>query len=166
MNPFSEKTMEQIAAIIKKYPEGKHKSALLPVLHMAQRERNGYLSVETMNEVAAMLNLEPVEVYEVATFYSMFNLQPVGRFVLEVCRTSPCCIVGGEQIMDYLKQKLSISEGETTPDGLFTIKPMECLGSCGTGPVLQILEKFYENLTEAKIDEIIADCKQQHAVLN
>ncbi len=166
MPTFSTQTLERIHEIIKHYPEGRQKSAILPVLHLAQREFGGHLSTETMDYVASILQILPVEVYEVATFYSMYNLNPVGRYVLEVCRTGPCCLVGAEKIMQYIEHKLGIKEGETTPDGMFTLKPMECLGSCGTGPVLQILEKFYENLTEERVDEIIAECRAKTAGLN
>lgn len=166
MSTFSATTLDKAHEIIQRYPEGKHKSALLPLLHLAQREWGGYLSTESMDYVASLLNIEPIEVYEVATFYSMYNLQPVGRYVLEICRTGPCCTVGAERIADYISQKLGIKDGETTPDGMFTLKPMECLGACGYGPVLQILEKFYEHLTEDKIDEIIAECRAKAAALN
>ncbi len=166
MPTFSPQTLERVNEIIKRYPEGRQKSAILPVLHLAQREFGGHLSTEAMDYVADILQIQPVEVYEVATFYSMYNLQPVGRYVLEVCRTGPCCLVGAEKIMQYIEQKLGIKEGETTSDRMFTLKPMECLGSCGTGPVLQILEKFYENLTEERIDQIIAECRAKAASLN
>src|SRR5450432_2697515 len=128
---FSPSTLEKARQIIALYPEGKSKSAILPILHLAQNEFGGYLSVESMNCVAQILNIEPIEVYEVATFYSMYNLKPVGKFVLEWCQTSACAIRGGERMLEYLKKKLGIEEGQTTDDKLFTIKPVECLGACG-----------------------------------
>jgi NADH-quinone oxidoreductase subunit E len=166
MPTFSTATLDKAHEIIKRYPEGQQKSALIPLLHLAQREWGGYLTTESMDYVATLLNISPIEVYEVATFYSMYNMQPVGRYVLEVCRTGPCCTVGAERITEYISQKLGIKEGETTPDGMFTLKPMECLGACGYGPVLQILEKFHEHLTEQKIDDLIAECRAKAAALN
>jgi len=157
---FSESRLNQINEIVKRYPEGRHKSALLPVLHLAQ-EDHGWLSIDTMNEVAGVLNLEPIEVYEVASFYTMFHLKPVGKYVLEVCRTGPCCTVGAEELVQYIEDKLHIQVGETTPDGLFTLKTVECLAACGTGPVLQIGPeyKYRENLTPQKIDELIDELR-------
>ncbi|MBK7233201.1 MAG: NAD(P)H-dependent oxidoreductase subunit E [Saprospiraceae bacterium] len=157
---FSESRLNQINEIVKRYPEGRHKSALLPVLHLAQ-EDHGWLSIDTMNEVAGVLNLEPIEVYEVASFYTMFHLKPVGKYVLEVCRTGPCCTVGAEELVQYIEDKLHIQVGETTADGLFTLKTVECLAACGTGPVLQIGPeyKYRENLTPQKIDELIDELR-------
>ena len=157
---FSESRLNQINEIVKRYPEGRHKSALLPVLHLAQ-EDHGWLSIDTMNEVAGVLNLEPIEVYEVASFYTMFHLKPVGKYVLEVCRTGPCCTVGAEELVQYIEDKLHIQVGETTADGLFTLKTVECLAACGTGPVIQIGPeyKYRENLTPQKIDELIDELR-------
>ena len=126
------------------------KSALLPLLHMAQEEFEGYLSVDVMDYVATLLNIQPIEVYEVATFYSQYYLDPVGKYVIEICRTGPCAICGGEAIQSYLEEKLAIKTGGTTPDGLFTLKAVECLGACGSAPVMQINTEFYEFLTKEK----------------
>lgn len=147
---------QQIHEILGRYPEGRQKSALLPILHLVQ-SRQGWLPVEAMDEVAALLKIPSIEVYEVASFYTMFHLKPVGKYVLEVCRTGPCCLVGAESMVNYLRRKLNIEIGETTPDGLFTLKTVECLASCGTGPVLQIGPEYiyHENLTEEKIDQLI-----------
>ena len=152
---FSAETLEKIHLLIKRYPEGRQKSALLPILHIAQEELGGYLSVDVMDYVASLLDLQPIEVYEVATFYSMFYQEKVGKYVIEVCQTGPCAICGGEKILDYLQEKLKIGIGETTPDGLFTLKTVECLGACGYAPVMQINTVFYEFLTKEKIDQII-----------
>ena len=108
-----------------------------------------------MDYVAGLLKLSPVEVYEVASFYTMFHLEPVGNHVIEYCRTGPCCLMGGVEVYDHLKAKLGIGTGETTADGKFTIKEVECLAACGWGPVFQIREQFYMNLTTQKVDEII-----------
>ncbi len=157
---FSENRTKEIEQIIKRYPEGKQKSALLPLLHIVQ-EDHGWLSIDAMNEVARILHLQPIEVYEVASFYTMFHIKPVGKYVFEVCRTGPCCLVGAERILQYLKNKLHIEEGETTSDGMFTIKTVECLASCGSGPVLQIGPeyRYHENLTEEKIDQLIEELR-------
>lgn len=152
---FSESTLNRVEQIIARYPEGKQKSALLPVLHIAQEEFEGYLSVDVMDYVASLLNIQPIEVYEVATFYSQYYLDPVGKHVIEICRTGPCAICGGEAIQAYLEKKLAIKIGETTPDGLFTLKAVECLGACGSAPVMQINTEFYEHLTTEKIDQIL-----------
>ena len=158
---FSPGTLEKVQKIIRRYPEGRQKSALLPVLHMAQEELGGYLSVDVMDYVASLLDIQPIEVYEVATFYSMFYLDKTGRYVIEVCRTGPCAICGGESILDYIEKKLNIKTGETTPDGLFTLRTVECLGACGYAPVMQINTIFYEFLTKEKIDQILENLKNQ-----
>ena len=157
---FSPEVLGKIRDLIKRYPEGQQKSALLPVLHMAQEELGGYLSVDVMDYVASLLSVRPIEVYEVATFYSMFYITPVGKFVIEVCRTGPCAISGGEHTLHHLEEKLKIKTGETTPDGLFTLKTVECLGSCGTAPVMQVNTRFYENLTSEKVEQILEDLKK------
>lgn len=152
---FSDEALQTIEQIKKRYPEGKQKSAVIPVLHIAQAENNGWLSPEVMDYVAELLNITPIEVFEVASFYSMFNLKPVGKCVLEICRTSSCWLNGANEILQYLENKLGIKEGETTPDGMFTIKTVECLGSCGTAPMMQCGASYHENLTYEKIDQII-----------
>lgn len=157
---FSTDTMKKIRELILHYPEGRQKSALLPVLHIAQEELGGFLSVDVMDYVAELLAIQPIEVYEVATFYSMFNLDRVGKFTIDVCQTGPCAICGGEDIMDYLKKKLNIDIGETTPDGLFTLHGVECLGACGSAPVLQVNTEFHEFLTHEKIDVLLDDLRE------
>jgi NADH-quinone oxidoreductase subunit E len=152
---FSGATLQKVEQIISRYPKGMEKSALLPLLHIAQEEFEGYLSVDVMDYVAAILNIQPIEVYEVATFYSQYYLDPVGKHVIEICRTGPCAICGGENMQAYLEKKLSVNVGETTPDGLFTLKAVECLGACGSAPVMQINTEFYEHLTVEKIDQIL-----------
>lgn len=151
---FPEPLLQEVARQIAKFPEGKQKSALLSVLHLAQAHF-GYLSEPVMDYVARLLHILPIEVYEVATFYSMYDTQPVGKVKLEVCRTGPCMIEGAEKIVSYIENKLGIKDGETTADGLFTLKTVECLGACGYAPMLQAGEKFHEHLTEAKVDELI-----------
>lgn len=158
---FSEEKLNKVKEIIARYPEGKQKSALIPVLHLAQEAFGGWLSAETMDYVAALLQLKSIEVYEVATFYSMFNLKPVGTYLFEVCQTGPCMVSGSDQIIDYIKSKLGIGVGETTADGLFTLKTVECLGACGYAPMMQLGKHYREHLTPAKVDEIIAECRSK-----
>lgn len=157
---FSSELVSKFDEIVKRYPEDKQKSALLPVLHEVQAAY-GWLSANAMDKVAEYLKITPIEVYEVATFYTMYFLKPQGKFTLEVCRTGPCCLVGAEKILDYIGHKLGIKEGEITPDGLFSYRGVECLAACGFGPVLQIGPEytFYENLTPESIDRLIDDLK-------
>lgn len=161
MIKFSEERLNKVKEVIARYPEGKQKSALIPVLHMAQDEFGGWLDVPVMDYVASLLNILPIEVYEVATFYTMFNMKPVGKHVLEVCRTGPCMVSGCDDIIDYIKQKLGINEGETTPDGLFTLKPAECLGACGYAPMMQLGKTYREHLTKEKVDKLIDELRAQ-----
>jgi NADH-quinone oxidoreductase subunit E len=153
---FSAEKMAEVQALIAQYPEGKGKSALIRILHIAEEEFGGWLSIETMDYVAEILSIQPIEVYEVATFYTMFNLEPTGRYVFEVCRTGPCMLVGSDSIIDYIGSKLDIKVGETSADGMFTLKTSECLGACGYGPMLQCGKKYHEHLTKERVDEIIA----------
>ncbi len=159
---FSSALIEKFDEIVKRYPVGKQKSALLPLLHLVQAEF-GWTSVPAMDKVATYLDIEPIEVYEVASFYTMYFLQPKGKYVLEVCRTGPCCLVGAEKIMDHIEKKLGVKEGEVTADGLFSWRGVECLAACGFGPVLQIGPEytFYENLTEQSVDQLIDDLRNK-----
>ena len=146
--------LEEVNRVISLFPEGKQKSALLRVLHIAQAHF-GWLSVEVMDYVSRLLHIQPIEVYEVATFYSMYDTKQVGKVKLEVCRTGPCMIEGAEKIVNYIEDKLGIKDGETTTDGIFTLKTVECLGACGYAPMLQAGERFHEHLTEEKVDALI-----------
>ena len=156
---FSQEKLNEVTKIITRYPEGKQKSALLPVLHMAQDTFGGWLDVPVMDYVATLLSIEPIEVYEVASFYSMYNLKPVGKYVFEVCHTGPCMINGSDDITDYIKQKLNIKVGETTHDKMFTLKTVECLGACGYAPMMQLGQNYREHLTKDKVDAIIEECR-------
>jgi NADH-quinone oxidoreductase subunit E len=156
---FSKEKLDKVNELVTHYPEGKQKSALLGVLHMAQEEF-GWLDVNTMDYVASLLHLAPIEVYEVASFYSMFNLKPVGRYVFEVCQTGPCMLKGSDNIIDYIKKKLDINVGETTKDGMFTLKTVECLGACGYAPMMQLGKYYKEHLTPERVDQIIDECRK------
>jgi len=159
---FSPELLKQFDEIVGRYPTGKQKSALLPILHLVQAEY-GWVSSPAMDKVAEYLQIQPIEVYEVATFYTMYFMRPQGKYVLEVCRTGPCCLVGAEKIMDHIEQKLGVKEGEVTADGLFSWRGVECLAACGFGPVLQIGPEytFYENLTSESVDQLIDDLKKK-----
>src|SRR6266542_6915442 len=163
---FSEEALKQAQKIIARYPEGKQKSALLPILHLAQEENNGWLSADAMDYVAGLLLLKPIEVYEVATFYSMYNLKPVGRYVFEVCQTGPCMLRGSEDIIAYINETFNIKPGETTADGIFTLKTVECLGACGYAPMMQLGKHYREYLTKEKMDAIIEECRRDAAMNN
>jgi NADH-quinone oxidoreductase subunit E len=156
---YSEAALAEVRSFATKYPEGRGKSAIIRALHIAQEENHGWLSASAMDHVAEVLGITPIEVYEVASFYSMYNLEPVGKYVLEFCQTGPCAIEGAESIIEYTKQKLGIGKNQTTPDGLFTIKQVECLGACGYAPMMQVGEFYHEHLDEAKIDSFIENCK-------
>jgi NADH-quinone oxidoreductase subunit E len=163
---FSEQQLNKVNEIIGRYPEGKQKSAILPVLHIAQQQGGGWLDVPSMDYVASLLNIKPIEVYEVATFYSMLNTKPVGRYVFEVCQTGPCMLNGSDEIIEYIQQKLSIKNGETTKDGMFTLKLVECLGACGYAPMMQFGKTYREHLTKEKVDQIIEECINKAAANN
>lgn len=158
---FSAEAMAIVEKIISHYPPERRKSAMLPVLHVAQAEFGGWLSPETMDYVAEVLKVKPIEVFEVASFYTMYNLKPVGKCVLEVCQTSSCWLNGAEDIVKYIEKKLDIKVGETTKDGMFTLKVAECLGSCGTAPMMQCGASFHENLTYEKVDKILGDYRAE-----
>ncbi|MFN8251608.1 MAG: NAD(P)H-dependent oxidoreductase subunit E [Ferruginibacter sp.] len=166
MISFSEDKLKKVSEIISRYPEGKQKSALIPVLHLAQEEFGGWLDVPVMDYVATLLQLDPIEVYEVASFYTMYNLKPVGKYVFEVCQTGPCMLNGSDNIIAYIKEKLGIGPGETTADGMFTLKPAECLGACGYAPMMQLGKHYREHLTKEKVDAIIEECRKNAASNN
>ncbi len=163
---FSKEKLNKVSEIIKRYPQGKQKSALLPILHLAQDEFGGWLDTPVMDYIATLLQIEPIEVYEVASFYSMYNLKPVGKYLFEVCQTGPCMLNGSDQIIDYIKRKLNIAVGDTTADGLFTLKTVECLGACGYAPMMQLGKTYREHLTKEKVDAIVEECRNKAAINN
>ena len=162
---FTEEKLQKVNELISHYPEGKQKSALLPVLHIAQQEFGNWLDVPVMDYVAELLQIQPIEVYEVATFYSMYNLKPVGKYMFEVCQTGPCMLNGSDEIITYIEETLGIKPGETTADGMFSLKTVECLGACGYAPMMQLGKNYREHLTKEKIDAIIEECRR-HSVVN
>jgi len=149
---LSETACQQIQALIAKYP--RKRSALIPSLQLAQKEA-GYISQDTVCEIAGMFGLAPNEVYEVVSFYTMLYKQPVGKYVIQVCTNISCLLCDAEEILAHLVQRLGIKPGETTPDRKYTLLEVECLGSCGTSPVIQINEDYYEDLTPEKLNRIL-----------
>lgn len=163
---MTEALITRINELISHYPEDKRKSALLPVLHEVQDAHENWLSIELMDKVAEVLLIKPIEVYEVVSFYTMYNQKPIGKYMFEFCQTSPCCLNGAENLMDYTCEKLGINLGETTEDGNFTVVGVECLGACGYAPMMQLGDFYKEHLNEEKIDQLIADCKDNKIVLH
>ncbi len=155
---LSDKAKSEIQQLRARYPHPN--SALLPALALAQKE-HGWLSPEVLEEVAEVMELSPAQVGSVASFYTMFNRRPVGKYLVQVCTNVACSLLGAEHIVEHLKRKLGINVGETTPDGLFTLLEVECLGSCGTAPVMQINDTYYENLTAEKVDQILAELRRR-----
>ena len=153
---LKEKYQKEIDELLSRYPV--KRSALIPLLYLAQRE-NGHITEAAMIEIAGLLKLTPPQVYETATFYTMLNLKKVGRFHIQVCKSLMCALVGSDTVIGWIKTKVGIGPGETTPDGLFTLTAVECLAACGTGPMMQVNDDYYERLTEDKVDRILADLK-------
>jgi NADH-quinone oxidoreductase subunit E len=156
---IDDRLAERLFEIISHYPADKKKSALLPVLHEVQDAHDNWLSIELQDVVAGMLDIKPIEVYEVVSFYTMYNQKPIGKYMFEFCRTSCCALRGAEDLMDYTCTKLGIKEGETTADGQFTVVGVECLGACGYAPMLQLGDYYKEHLTKEKVDALIDDCR-------
>lgn len=153
---LQDKYKDEIADILSRYPV--KRSALIPLLYVAQRDQ-GYVSESAMQEIARLLRLTPPQVYETITFYTMFNLKPVGKFHIQVCKSLMCALVGSDTVIEWIKAKLGITPGESTADGLFSLSLVECLAACGTGPMMQINDDYYERLTEGKLDRIFADLR-------
>jgi NADH-quinone oxidoreductase subunit E len=155
---FTPENLERAGAHIAKYPPGRQASAVLPVLDLAQRQHGGWLPRAAMDYVARLLDMAPIRVYEVATFYTMFNLRPVGRYLLQACTTTPCWLRGSDAVVAACAKKLGIGIGSSTADGLFTLVEVECLGACVNAPILQVNDDFYEDLdgpaTERLIDAL------------
>ena len=149
---LSKETTDKIKQLAKKYPE--KRSALLPSLYLIQDEF-GWLPDPAIRQLAELLDLAPNKIYGVATFYTMFNVEPVGKYHIQVCRNVSCQLMGAKTIIEHLSKKLGIKPGETTSDGKYTLSTVECLGACGSAPVMMINDKYYENLSEQKVDEIL-----------
>jgi NADH-quinone oxidoreductase E subunit len=143
---FTSENRAKADKIIAKYPPGRQASAVIPLLHLAQAQNGGWLNRGAMDHVSEILDMAPIRVYEVASFYTMFNLQPVGRHLLEICTTTPCWLRGSDAIVKACEKRLGISLGETTSDGSFTLREVECLGACVNAPMMQIGDEYFEDL--------------------
>eukprot|EP01015_Nassula_variabilis_P023367 TRINITY_DN436_c0_g1_i8.p1 TRINITY_DN436_c0_g1~~TRINITY_DN436_c0_g1_i8.p1 ORF type:complete len:246 (+),score=48.11 TRINITY_DN436_c0_g1_i8:97-834(+) len=149
---FTAENYKQIDIVLQKYPKNYKRSALIPLLHIAQKQNNNFLSLSAMNKIAKILEISEMDVYAVATFYTMFNREPVGKHHLQLCCTTPCMLRGSYEVMEAIKKHLGIKLGETTPDGLFTLTEVECLGACSNAPIVQINgEWVYEDLTPENV---------------
>ena len=149
---FTPERKKRFEMLVQRYPD--KRSAALPVLHLAQ-EQEGYLSKETIETLARLVGIAPAELMDTVSFYTMFHTKPRGKYLLQVCQTLSCSLAGADQLVDHLKEKYAIKVGETTSDGKFTLLKVECLGSCGTAPVLQINDDYYEKLSFPKVDRIL-----------
>lgn len=152
---FSKENLELARQIIAKYPKGKQQSAVMPLLDLAQRQHDNWIPYAAMDYIAELLEMPAIKVYEVATFYTMYNKQPVGKNLIQICRTTPCWLRGSDEVTETCRRKLDIDVGETTKDGKFTIVEVECLGACANAPVVQINDDYYEDLDAASMQEII-----------
>jgi NADH-quinone oxidoreductase E subunit len=152
---YTAENLAKAKAIIAKYPPGRQASAVLPLLDLAQRQHDNWLPRAAMDVVAGMLELAPIRVYEVATFYTMFNLKPVGKHLLQICTTTPCWLRGSDEVVRACERKLGIKMRETTPDGLFTMMEVECLGGCVNAPIIQVNDDFYEDLDAASTEALL-----------
>jgi NADH-quinone oxidoreductase E subunit len=153
---FTPENLEKAKGYISKYPPGRQASAVLWLLYLAQDQHDGWVPRAAMDHIGGILSMPPVRVYEVASFYTMFNLKPVGRHYLQICTTTPCWLRGSDQVVDACKKKLGIGIGETTPDKKFTLLEVECLGACVNAPVIQVNNKdFYEDLDAASTEALI-----------
>jgi NADH-quinone oxidoreductase E subunit len=152
---FTPENLEKAKAHIAKYPAGRQHSAVLPLLDLAQRQSEGWLPLAAMHTVANLLEMPRIRVYEIATFYTMFNLKPVGRWYLQACTTTPCWLRGSDEVVETCEKKLGIGIGETTEDGLFSLVEVECLGACVNAPILQVNDDFYEDLDGPRTEELL-----------
>ena len=150
---------KEINAILKKYPDQRIQSAVLPLLHFVQKKAGGWLPVPELERVAEILKMSYMRVYEIASFYTMFNLKPVGKNLLQLCQTTPCWLRGSNEIKKCIQDKLKISNGETTKDGLFTLLEVECLGACVNAPILQVNNDYFEDLNYKTTESIISKLK-------
>ena len=152
---WTAENLKRIDAITGQFPEHHKAAACIPLLDLAQRQNGGWLPLSAMNAVAKSLDMKKMRVYEVATFYTMFNRDPVGKYHIQVCTTTPCMVCGAYDVFSHIKDKLKIGNDETTPDGLFTLLEVECLGACSNAPMIQINDEYYEDLTLADVDHIL-----------
>lgn len=156
---FNEENLEKSTKIIAKYPKERSKSAVMPLLDLAQRQNNNYISKEVIEYLADLLDLPVIHIYEVASFYSMYNLNPVGKYLIQICGTTPCMLCGSKKITESIKNHLKIEMNQTTKDNMFTLKEVECLGACVNAPMIQINDDYYEKLDEERVVKILKELK-------
>ncbi len=156
---FTTENQKKVEEIIAKYPHERKKSAVMPLLDLAQRQNENWISKDVIKHISDLLKMPEIKVYEVASFYTMYNLKPVGKYLLQFCKTTPCMLRGIDSIIKSCKEKLGIEIDETTADGLFTLKTVECLGACVNAPVVQINDDFVEDLTTENFLKILDDLK-------
>lgn len=157
---FSPENQEKIAKIIAKYPEGRQASAIMPLLDLAQRQNDNWVPTAAMDKIAEIVGVAPIRVYEVATFYTMYNKKPVGKWFLQLCRTTPCWLRGCEDLKSVIREELGIDHGETTSDGMFSLLEVECLGACVNAPVVQVNDDYYEDLDASKLRTLLESLKK------
>ncbi|ABD45549.1 NADH-quinone oxidoreductase, E subunit [Ehrlichia chaffeensis str. Heartland] len=163
---FNKDNLKQANDTISKYPHDRKSSAVMDLLHIAQKQCGGFIPLSAMNYIADFLGMRLIHVYEVAKFYSMYNLSPTGKYLIQVCRTTPCWLCGSDDILKSCKELLNICVGETTSDNLFTLKEVECLGACVNAPVMQINDDYYEKLTPDKVKDILMEIQKKEAVVS
>ncbi len=156
---FEKENLKKVENILKKYPQDRKKSAVMPLLDLAQRQNNNNINKEIISKIAEILDIAEIRVYEVATFYSMYNLKPVGKYLLQVCGTTPCMLRGSEDLIKLCKDKFGIGLNETSQDEYFTLKEVECLGACVNAPIVQINDDYYEDLNVKNFEEILDNLK-------
>ena len=161
---FSKKNISVVSEILRKYPKGQSASAVMPLLDLAMRQCNGWIPEAAMREVGKIINIPFIKVYEVATFYSMFNLKPVGKYFIQFCTTTPCWLSGSDDLLETCKKFLNIEVGQTTNDGMFTLKEVECLGACVNAPMVQINDDYYEDLNNESLLKLLNDLKNDKKV--
>lgn len=161
---FNDANLQKAKNIIIRYPEDRSQSALIPLLDIAQRQVGGWLTKESVEYVANFLNIPPIRVYEVATFYTMFNLHPIGKYHVQICGTTPCWLRGSDEIVKACENKLRIKCGETTADKKFTLVEVECLGACVNAPMVQINDNYFEDLTPEIISDILGKMQEEQPV--
>jgi NADH-quinone oxidoreductase subunit E len=161
---FNEQNQKTTSEIIAKYPRDRAKSAVMPLLDLAQRQNNNFISQDIIEHIANLLDMPEIRVYEVASFYTMYNLKPVGKYLVQFCKTTPCMLRGIDELIKVTKEKLGIKMNETTEDGIFTLKEVECLGACVDAPVVQINDDYFENLTKESFFQILDDLKSGKSI--
>ena len=161
---FTLDNLEKVKKIIKKYPEGKQQSAVMPLLYLAQKQNNNWIPLSAIKYIGKLLEMPYIKVYEVATFYTMYNLTPVGNYFIQVCTTTPCMIRGAYKLVDICKKKISENESEISKDGKLSWMEVECLGACVNAPMMQINDEYFEDLDEKKLEKIIENIKKNEKI--